>query len=124
MTRLYFKQGSQLEPQVVYAHRIAGETTIFHIGSGPFSRALSNARGTPWQSYVADRDVEVDVLEVHQCPARARLREAQLIAELQPETNKHHRNGPHAAVLKGHTKKGVRCNCGASDCYGREVELS
>jgi hypothetical protein len=61
------------------------------------------------------------ILEIHACPARARLREAQLIAEHQPVTNYHHKNGPNKQVLEGFTKRGARCCCGAADCYGQEA---
>src|SRR6056297_1773999 len=119
MPRLFLAQGMPLEPQLVYAHRFPGETAIFHIGSGPYSRSLKGERGKPWLEHVGERDVEVDILETHECPARARLRESQLIHDYQPITNIHHRRGPHPRVLGGYTKKGDRCDCGAVDCYGR-----
>lgn len=121
MTKMSFAPGSALEPQIVYGHRFPGEEAVFHIGSGTYGRALRPERGTEWQRHVGDRDVEVLVLETHACPARARLREAQLIAEHKPVTNYHHRSGPNKQVLRGFTKKGARCACGAEDCYGMEA---
>nr|WP_170538025.1 hypothetical protein [Ruegeria arenilitoris] len=109
------------EPQVVYGHRFSGTDELFHIGSGSYGRAIKPERGAPWVEYVGDRDVEVVIIETYQCPARARLREAELIFEMQPVTNHHHRNGPHKQVLRGFTKQGARCDCGAEDCYGREA---
>lgn len=116
-----FAPGTPLEPQIVYAHRFAGEEEVFHIGSGTYRRALRPERGSIWQKHVGNRDVEVVVLETHACPARARLREAQLISEKKPVTNHHHKDGPNRQVLRGFTKRGVRCACGAEDCYGREA---
>lgn len=122
MTRMKFAPGTPLQPQIVYAHRFPGEERIFHIGSGTHSRALRPERGEAWQDHVGERDVEVLILETHGCPARARLREAELIAELKPETNYHHRNGPNRQVLRGFTKRGKRCDCGDVACYGKEAE--
>ena len=107
--------------QVVYGHRLADTELIVSIGSGTLARALRPERSREWQAYVNDRDVEVVILEQHACPARARLREAELIAERQPILNRHHRQGPHRQVLRGFTKQGVRCACGAANCYGREA---
>ena len=121
MGRMYFAPGTALEPQIVYGHRFPEDVTYFHIGSGTYKRALSPVRGASWIQHVGDRDVEVVVLEVYQCPARARLREAELINLHQPITNHHHKNGPHKQVLAGYTKQGTRCACGAADCYGEEA---
>lgn len=121
MPKLVFAPGSPAEPQLVYGHRFLGEDEIFYIGSGTYSRARSTRRGQAWQSHVGDRAVEIVILEVHSCPARARLREAELIAEQKPLTNEHHKAGPHPQVLRGYTKQGHRCDCSAPDCYGREA---
>lgn len=121
MTRMRFAPGTAPEPQIVYGHRFPGEELFFHIGSGTYRRALRPERGVPWCEYVGDQDVEVVVIETHVCPARARLREAELIAQLQPTTNHHHKNGPNRQVLRGNTKSGIRCDCGADDCYGKEA---
>ncbi len=120
MTKMVYANGYR-DPQIVYGHRFPGEDELFHIGSGKPGRALSPVRGAPWRDYVGDRDVEVVVLETYTCPARTRLREAQLIHKLQPVTNHHHRNGPHKQVERGFTKGGMRCDCGATDCYGKEA---
>lgn len=109
MITMRFAPETPLEPQIVYGHRFPGEEQVFHIGSGTYSRALRPERGAGWQEYVGDRDVEVVVLEIHTCPARARLREAQLILEHKPVTNHHHKDGPHKQVLRGFTKRGLRC---------------
>lgn len=121
MGRMSFAPGTPLEPQIVYGHRFFGDDELFHIGSGTYSRALKPERGKPWLDHVGDRDVEVLILEIYECPARARLREAELIAEMQPLTNHHHKSGPNRQVLRGYTKRGERCDCGAEDCYGREA---
>ncbi len=121
MAKLSFAPGTPLEPQIVYGHRFPGQQQVFHIGSGTYRRALRPERGAGRQEHVGNLDVEVVVLETHACPARARLREAQLISEHQPLTNHHHINGPNKQVLRGFTKRGVRCGCGAEDCYGEEA---
>jgi hypothetical protein len=121
MVKMRLAPGTSAEPQIVYGHRFPGETTLFHIGSGTYRRALRPERGAPWLSHVGDKDVEVVILETHQCPARARLREAQLISELKPATNFHHLDAPNRQVIRGFTKKGSRCECGALDCYGKEA---
>jgi hypothetical protein len=121
MIRMRFAEGTSPEPQIVYGHRFPGEHDLFHIGSGTYGRALRPERGMSWRTHVGDRVVEVVVLERHQCPARARLREAELIAELKPVTNSHHSQGPQRQVLRGFTKMGLRCDCGAADCYGQEA---
>ena len=121
MTIMRFAPGTALEPQIVYGHRFPGEEELFHIGSGTYRRALRPERGFPWREHVGNRDVEVVILETHACPARARLREAQLISKHNPTTNHHHKNGPNKQVLRGFTKQGERCGCGAADCYGQEA---
>lgn len=124
MVKMIFAAGTPLEPQIVYGHRFTQHSDVFHIGSGTYKRALSPVRSAAWAQHVGVRDVEVVVLEVYQCPARARLREAELIAQHKPATNHHHKTGPHPQVLAGFTKKGEHCNCGASDCYGAYVAAS
>lgn len=121
MTNMRFAADTPLEPQIVYGHRFPNSESLFHIGSGTYKRALRPERGKKWRDHVGDRDVEVIVLEIHQCPARARLREAQLISEHQPATNYHHKEGPNQQVLRGYTKRGDQCDCGAENCYGREA---
>ena len=121
MGRMRFASGTPREPQIVYGHRFPGEDALFHIGSGTYARAIRPERGQSWIDYVGDRDVEVLVLEIYDCPARARLREAELIAELKPITNFHHRDGPNKQVLRGFTKRGQRCQCGSDSCYGQEA---
>jgi len=119
--RMRFAEDTPPEPQIVYGHRFPGDSELFHIGSGTYSRALRPERGAQWRQHVGTRDVEVVLLEVHHCPARARLREAELIFDLQPATNTHHKGGPNRQVLRGFTKRGERCDCGAQDCYGQEA---
>ena len=121
MPKMTFAPGTSLEPQIVYGHRFPGEEELFHIGSGTYSRALKAERGANWREHVGDKDVEVVVLETHSCPARARLREAELISERKPLTNYHHKSGPNRQVLRGFTKRGAQCDCGAVNCYGREA---
>jgi hypothetical protein len=105
-------------PQVVYAHVADG--VIFHIGSGTLARAFAGERSTAWEAR-ARAGYAVVILERHACPARARLREAELIHQMQPETNVHHRRGPHRQIIRGFTKQGARCACDAPDCYGVEA---
>lgn len=121
MGKMRYAPGTPLEPQVVYGHRFPGDAKLFHIGSGTYSRALSKRRKSCWREYVGDRDVEVVILENHECPARARLRECELVAELKPLTDEHDASGPSEQVLRGFIKDGVRCACGAKDCYGVEA---
>jgi hypothetical protein len=109
--------------QVVYGHYASDSEQPFHIGSGTIQRAFSNVRSAEWRRWAA-RGYEVKILERHACPARARLREALLIESYQPVTNVHHRSGPHRQVMRGFTKRGLRCDCGAEDCYGREAALA
>ena len=119
---MYFASGSQSEPQIVYAHRFPKQEELSHIGSGTYRRALSPVRGASWLQHVGERDVEVAILEVYQCPARAQLREVELIALHQPSTNQHHKTEPHRQVLAGYSKQPTSCACGAVDCYGREAK--
>jgi hypothetical protein len=109
--------------QIVYAHYAPGSEQPFHIGSGTIQRAFSALRSDEWRRLAA-RGYDVEILERHACPARARLHEAQLIESHQPATNVHHRGGPHRQVIRGFTKQGLRCDCGAEDCYGREAFLA
>lgn len=81
----HVKTGSE----VVYGHRMSTEAGYFHIGSGSERRARDlRRRGAPWRDYVGARGgpehVVVKILERHRCPARARLREMELVAEYQP----------------------------------------
>ncbi len=109
--------------QIVYGHYTPGSEQPFHIGSGTMQRAFSDVRSAEWRRLAA-RGYEVEILERHACPARARLREALLIESHQPVTNVHHRSGPHPQVMRGFTKRGLRCDCGAEDCYGRKAALA
>ena len=113
--------------EVVYGHKIRNETGYFHIGSGSEQRArILNGRSPLWQHYVdnhgGSKHIEVVILERHHCPARARLREMELIAVYQPPTNTFGRLSIPAAILDGRPKGSKsRCACGARDCYGVEV---
>ena len=98
--------------QVVYGHRLADTELIVSIGPGTLARALQPERSPEWQAYVNDRDVEVVILEQHACPARARLREAELIAERRPILNRHHLQGPHRQVLRGSPSRGSAAPAG------------
>jgi hypothetical protein len=109
--------------QVVYGHYAPGSEKPFYIGSGTMQRKGRRGRSPEWRRLAA-RGYAVKILERHACPARARLRKAQLIESHQPEANVHHRSGPHPQVLRGFTKRGLRCDCGADDCYGREAALA
>ena len=71
--------------------------------------------------HVGDRDVEVVILERHECPARARLRAAELVAELKPKADQDCADGPNRQILRGLDSDGHRCACGAKDCYGEEA---
>ena len=113
--------------EVVYGHRMRGETGFFHIGSGSERRArtLIN-RSAPWKQYVAAHggrsQVEVEILERYHCPARARLREMDLVNIHQPPTNRFGRSSTPDTILDGRPKGSTeRCACGAPDCYGAEV---
>ena len=112
---------------VVYGHQMRRESALFHIGSGSERRArtLIN-RSALWQNFVDThggvKRVEVLILERHHCPARARLREMELVKIHQPPTNRFGRSFIPSAILDGRPKGSKkRCNCGAPDCYGAEV---
>ncbi len=112
---------------VVYGHRMRGQGVLFHIGSGSEQRArtLTN-RSSLWQQFVGARggiaQIEVEILERHLCPARARLREMELVRLHQPATNVFGRASIPPSILAGHPKgSSDRCNCRAPDCYGAEV---
>jgi hypothetical protein len=113
--------------EVVYGHKMRNEASYFHIGSGSERRARTlKGRSPAWQHYAdshgGSNDVEVVILERHHCPARARLREMELIAIHQPPTNTFGRSSIPAAILDGRPKGSkIRCACGAPDCYGAEV---
>ena len=113
--------------EVVYGHRMRDEGAFFHIGSGSERRARTlTRRGRPWQQYVDAHGgmerIEVEILERHHCPARARLREMELVNIQQPSTNQFGRSSTPAAILAAHPKGYTeRCHCGAPDCYGAEV---
>lgn len=115
------------EEEVVYGHRICGESGFFHIGSGSEQRARTLMRRSAlWQQFVEARGgiarVEVSILERHRCPARARLREMELVRLYRPSTNVFGRSSTPAAILAGRPKGcRERCQCGAPDCYGAEV---
>lgn len=121
MGEMRYAPGTPLEPQVVYGHRFPGDAKLFHIGSGTYRRALSKRPNKSWREYVGDRDVEVVILEKHACPARAKLRECELVAELKPITDEQRASGPSKQVLRGFIEDGVRCACGSKDCYGQEA---
>ena len=113
--------------EVVYGHKVRNEMGYFHIGSGSEQRAHNlNGRSALWQHYVdthgGSKHIEVVILERHHCPARARLREMELIAVHQPPTNTFGRTSIPAAILDGRPKGSkIRCACGAPGCYGAEV---
>jgi hypothetical protein len=111
--------------EVVYGHKIRNETGYFHIGSGSEQRAHNlKGRSALRQHYVDAHggSIEVVILERHHCPARARLREVELMAVHQPPTNTFGRSSIPAAILDGRPKGSkIRCACGAADCYGVEL---
>jgi hypothetical protein len=113
--------------EMVYGHRIRSEPNFFHIGSGSEKRSHNLKKRSPlWRNYVdthgSVKNIEVVILERHHCPARARLREMELIAIHQPPTNKFGRSSIPAGILDGRPKGSKkRCDCGALDCYGAEV---
>jgi hypothetical protein len=113
--------------EVVYGHKLKGEGTFFHIGSGSERRARHfTQRSSRWHEYVNARggtgQVEVTILERYHCPARARLREMQLVDLHHPSTNGFGRRSIPAGILDGRPKGSTkRCTCGADDCYGSEV---
>lgn len=112
--------------QVVYGHRMRSEAGFFHMGSGPGTRAHNlTGRSSSWWQFVnahsGVRQVEAVILERYRCPARARLREMQLVSIHQPSTNRFGRSSTPNAILDGHPKGSrSRCECGAPDCYGAE----
>jgi hypothetical protein len=113
--------------EVVYGHKMKSENAFFHIGSGSEKRAYNYiGRGAAWRSYVdapgGRAQIEVVILERHHCPARARLREMELVGYHQPSTNTFGRLSTPAGILDGRPKGSKeRCDCGAPDCYGAEV---
>jgi hypothetical protein len=113
--------------EAVYGHKMRDEVDHFHIGSGSEQRARSlNGRSNLWQHYVdthgGSKHIEVVILERYHCPARARLREMELIAVHQSPTNTFGRSSIPAGILDGRPKGSkIRCACGAPDCYGAEV---
>ena len=115
--------------EVVYAHRMKSEPKLFHIGSGSERRAhMVTGRSFRWRAYVdaqgGSTQVEVTILERHHCPARARLREMQLVKLHQPVTNGYGRTSIPQGILDGRPKgKTTRCACGAADCYEAELQL-
>jgi len=117
------------ENEVVYAHRMKSESTLFHIESGSERRAHTlTGRSSRWRAYVDAQggvtQVEVTILERHHCPARARLREMELVKLHQPATNGFGRTSIPQGILDGRPKgMTTRCACGATDCYGAELQL-
>lgn len=113
--------------EVVYGHKMRNEVDYFHIGSGSEQRARNlKGRSDLWRNYVdthgGSNHIEVVILERYHCPARARLREVELIATHQPLTNIFGRSSIPAGMLDGRPKGSkIRCACGAQDCYGAEV---
>jgi hypothetical protein len=113
--------------EVVYAHKMKNESPYFHIGSGPETRARTFAgRSARWRAYVDAHGglthVEVTILERYCCPARARLREMELVNRYQPVTNGFGRTSIPSGIRDGRPKGSTkRCACGAADCYGAEV---
>jgi hypothetical protein len=113
--------------EVVYGLSMRGDPAFFHIGSGSEQRASSwNGRSPAFQEYVAAHggitQIDVAILERHHCPARARLREMELVNVHQPVTNTFGRSSIPAGIRDGRPKGSKeRCVCGAPDCYGAEV---
>jgi hypothetical protein len=116
--------------EVVYGHKMLNEIAFFHIGSGYEQRARNlDGRSPDWRAYVEAHgglsQVEVKILERHRCPARARLREMELVRLHQPSTNRFGRSSFPSGILDGRPKGSkVRCACGAVDCFGAEVTAS
>jgi hypothetical protein len=114
---------------IVYGHKILTEPNYFHIGSGSEQRAKNfKGRSKEWRDYVEARggvlQVEVKILERYICPARARLREMELVNLYQPTTNYFGRFSIPEGILDGRPKGSTqRCMCGAPDCYGAQVAL-
>ncbi len=113
--------------EVVYGLKMRNETTFFHIGSGSEQRARTHdGRSAHFRAYVdahgGPTEIEVSILERHHCPARARLREMELVQQHQPATNSFGRSSIPAGILDGRPKGSKeRCACGAQDCYGAEI---
>ncbi len=113
--------------EIVYAHRMKNELTLFHIGSGSERRARTlTGRSSRWRAHVNAQggftQIEVTILERHHCPARARLREMELVRLHQPATNGYGRTSIPLGILDGRPKgAATRCACGAVDCYGAEL---
>jgi hypothetical protein len=111
----------------VYGHKLRNQAAFFHIGSGSERRANNLIqRSSRWHEYVTANggttQVDVAILERYRCPARARLREMQLVQLYQPATNGFGRGSIPAAITDGRPKGSKkRCACGAADCYGAEV---
>jgi hypothetical protein len=119
--------GDSSGSEVVYGHRMRTEAGFFHIGSGSEQRARNfDGRSPAWQAYVnshgGSTQIEVQILERHRCPARARLREMELVHDHQPATNTFGRSSIPSGIQDGRPKGSKkRCTCGAPDCYGAEV---
>ena len=114
--------------EVVYGHRIQGEDRYFHIGSGSEQRARHLAgRSSLWRKFVTSRGgiarIVVEIIERHRCPARARIREMELVYLHQPLTNTFGRRRPFPTSIMAGRPKGAkeRCACNAPDCYGAEI---
>ena len=112
------------EPHAVVGYRLISTETYVHIGSCALTRTVQPPNLLAWERCVGvqDSQIEVDFIELHCCPARARLRAMELIGEYQPQTNFHGRYGIPPAIEMGLTKAGLPCTCGAPDCYGAEVQ--
>ncbi len=106
---------------VVFAHRLPGTSGYFFIGSGPPDHAFRPQRDEIWNAITSVDPYEIVVLERHACPARARLREAELVHQHQPSANVRFREGPDAETLGGYIAPGERCDCSAPECHGREA---
>ena len=113
-------------PHEVFGHCLPGASEWFHIGSGRPGRAYRQPRTVLWTEYLEanGRRYEVHILEVHRCPARARLREMELVRQHRPPTNIVGVRTPIPAKILDGTLKGrqERCRCGAPDCYGAELD--
>ena len=115
--------------EVVYAHKMKSGSTFFHIGSGSEQRARTfKGRSLRWHTHVNAHggctQIEVTILERHHCPARARLREMELVNLHQPATNGYGRTSIPRGILDGRPKGSTkRCACSAADCYGVEVTV-
>src|SRR5688500_11434544 len=95
--------------EVVYAHKMKSGSALFHIGSGSEKRAHAfKGRSLRWHEHVNANggcsQIEVIILERHHCPARARLREMDLVNLHQPVTNGFGRTSIPGAILDGRPK--------------------